>query len=94
MSTLTPAARTLRARLGAYALHSQRDVRETSARGREVFRSRFEKDVDPDGVLPIEERKRRAEAARKAHYTRMALASVRARAEKARRRTTSPAVAA
>jgi len=40
---------------------------------------RFEREVDPDGVLPPEERRRRAEHARKAYFLRLALASSKAR---------------
>jgi hypothetical protein len=40
---------------------------------------RFEREVDPDGELPIEERQRRAEHARKAYFLRLALASAKAR---------------
>lgn len=50
----------------------------TSA-GRLAAEKRFEKIVDPDGVLSHEERARQASNARKAHFQRMALASARAR---------------
>jgi hypothetical protein len=76
---MTPVERSLRARIGAYSLHAQRDARETTSAARAAFLSRFERDVDPDGVLAPDERARRAEAARKAYFTRLALASVRAR---------------
>jgi hypothetical protein len=42
--------------------------------------AKFEAEADPDGRLPDEERRRRAEHLRKAHMARMALASSRARA--------------
>lgn len=41
--------------------------------------SKFELEVDPDKVLPEAERQRRAEAAKKAYFTRLALKSVQAR---------------
>lgn len=69
----TPAQRHLAAKVGAFSLHAQRDPRETTAKARETFRKSFEKLVDPDGVLPQRERERRAEAARRAHYARIAL---------------------
>lgn len=49
---------------------------------------RWEREVDPDGVLDPAERHRRAESARKAYYTRLALRSSRSRtkAADARRR--------
>lgn len=45
---------------------------------------RFLDEVDPDRTLPEAERTRRAEAARKAFYTRLAAASVAARANRRR----------
>jgi hypothetical protein len=41
--------------------------------------SRFESEVDPDGVLTDVERIRRAEQAKKAYFTRLALKSARQR---------------
>ena len=75
----SPAERSLRARLAAYAMHAQHDTRRTSANGRAAFLARFEADVDPDGRLDPEERRRRAEHARSAYFARLALASVAAR---------------
>lgn len=46
---------------------------------RRAFRDRFERQVDPDGTLPPAERARRAEHARKAYYTRLALRSAQSR---------------
>ena len=83
---LTPQEAALRGRLGAYTMHSRHDARETTAKAREAFLSRFEREVDPDRVLPEGERRRRAEFARKAHFARLALASARARAKKAARK--------
>ncbi len=76
---LTPAQRSLRSRLAAYSLHAQRDPKETTQAARAAFLNRFEHEVDPDGSLPPAERARRAEAALRAHMTRLALASSRAR---------------
>ena len=78
-ASLSPAERSLRARLAAYAMHAQHDSRHTSAPGRAAFLARFEADVDPDGRLDPEERRRRAEHARSAYFARLALASVAAR---------------
>jgi hypothetical protein len=77
---LTPAQRTLRARLGAFSLHAQGKTNTSAARA--AYDRRWDREVDPDGVLPPEERARRAELARKAHYTRMALQSAKSRARK------------
>lgn len=56
---------------------------------REGFNGRFEKMVDPNGELPADERARRAEAAKKAHMTRLALASARSRRAKAATRAST-----
>lgn len=81
--SLTPSQRSLRARLAAYAMHARHDSRKTSANGRAAFLDRFEQQVDPQGVLPADERRRRAALARKEYFTRLALASARARSKKA-----------
>jgi hypothetical protein len=76
---LPPVERTLRARLAAHSMHAKHDARDTTANGRTAFLARFEAEVDPDGILPPEERRRRAEHARSAYFTRLALAAVKAR---------------
>jgi len=76
---LTPAERTLRARLAAHTMHAQHDARETTAAARAAFLDRFEAEVDPDGVLTPEERRRRAEHARSAYFTRLAFERAKAR---------------
>jgi hypothetical protein len=60
-------------------MHAKHDARETTANGRATFLARFEAEVDPNGTLPAEERQRRAEHARSAYFTRLALAAVQAR---------------
>ncbi len=47
--------------------------------GRKAFLERFEREVDPEGVLPPAERQRRAGHLKKAYFTKLALASSRAR---------------
>ncbi|MHB1162477.1 MAG: hypothetical protein ACYC3V_19415 [Chloroflexota bacterium] len=76
---LTPQEASLRGRLGALALHAHHNPVETTKKARETFLARFEREVDPEGVLPEAERKRRAEYARKAYSARLALKSARAR---------------
>jgi hypothetical protein len=76
------AERSLRARLAAYALHAQRDPRETTANGRAAFLARFDREVDPKGLLEPDERRRRAEQARRAYFARLSLAAVKARQAK------------
>jgi hypothetical protein len=83
----SPAERSLRARAAAYRLHSLYDSRELTANARAAFRDRFARQVDPDGVLPLAERQRRAECARKAYYA--ALAAKSAKARRLRRATKS-----
>lgn len=75
----------MRGRIGAYRLHSTHDPRITTSRARQAFLAGFEREVDPDYALPPAERHRRATAARKAHFTRLALASATSR----RRRSNS-----
>jgi hypothetical protein len=86
----SPAERSLRARVAAHALHAQRDPRETTANGRAAFLARFEREVDPDGVLEPDERRRRAEQARRAYFTRLSLAAAKARQAKRKTRAEQP----
>jgi hypothetical protein len=69
----------LRGRIGAYTMHSRYDVRETTSKARASFLARFEREVDPDRLLPKAERCRRAESARRAYFARLALLSAQAR---------------
>ena len=77
-SGLSPSQRSLRARLAAHAMHAN-DSRAVTANARKAFVERFERQVDPDCVLPVAERQRRAEHAMCAHITRLALRSAQAR---------------
>jgi hypothetical protein len=76
---LSPAERSLRARLAAHTMHARNDAGQTTVAARTAFLARFEAEVDPDGALDPEERRRRAEHARRAYFTRLALASAKAR---------------
>ena len=76
---LTPTQRSLRARIAAYSLHASHDPRETTKPARDAFLARFERDVDPDNRLSAAERRRRAEAAKRAYFTALALKSSKAR---------------
>jgi hypothetical protein len=77
---LTAEQRSLRARLAAHeSWAATEDPTARTAPAREAFLDRFERQVDPDGVLDPAERARRGESARKAHFTRLALASSKAR---------------
>jgi hypothetical protein len=80
------AKRVLRARMAAHALHARvTDPASHTAPARKAFLSRFEREVDPDGVLDPQDRARRAEHAKKAYFLRLAAASSKARAKKHRK---------
>jgi hypothetical protein len=79
-ASVSPAERTLRAQLAAHT--SWANTTDRTARtepGRRAAADRFERLVDPDGVLPADERRLRAESARKAHMKGLALKSAQAR---------------
>ena len=70
----------LRAQIAANARWANTaDRSAATAKARQAARDRFDKMVDPDGVLTPEERAKRAASARKAHMQKMALASAKAR---------------
>lgn len=80
---LTPEQRSQRARIAV--LESWANTSDPSARtkpGRDAAFAKFERQVDPDGVLSEPERKRRADAARRAHMARLAYRSAKARRQK------------
>ena len=56
------------ARQGAFAQHSLHDTRDTTRAARDAFMRRFEDQVDPDGQLDPQERRRRAEAAKRSYF--------------------------
>jgi hypothetical protein len=77
---VTPAERSLRAKMGAHA--SWANTTDRSARtapGRRAAADRWERQVDPDGTLDPAERARRADHARKAYMAGLALKSAKAR---------------
>ena len=84
---LSPTEWALRARAAAHALHAQGGT--STKAGTRAFLARFEKQVDPDGVLPVDERTRRARHALKSHMSVLALKASRAR----RRRSPTPQAA-
>lgn len=79
-----------RGRIGALHLHATHDSYETTRAGREAFMNSLERQVDPLGELPPDERRRRGEMARREHFARMAYASSKARRVKARRTSEQP----
>jgi hypothetical protein len=79
-------------RIGAHVAHSRNDPKAMTAAARSRFLARFLEEADPSGVLPEEERFRRAEHLRKVHFLRLALRSAETRARRAsslRRRSLS-----
>lgn len=77
------AKRVLRARMAAHALHARiEDPAKHTAPARSAFLSRFEREVDPEGLLTPQERARRAEHAKKAYFLSLAAKSSKARAKK------------
>jgi hypothetical protein len=74
------AQRSMNARLAALTRHAQSDAREATAPARAGLLKRFLDEVDPERVLPEDERARRAERARKVFYLRLAKKSAAARA--------------
>jgi hypothetical protein len=82
---LTPNQRILRARIAAHASWAKETDRTARTEpGRKALMDRFEREVDPEGKLPPAERAKRAENARKAYYTALALKSAKARAKRAK----------
>jgi hypothetical protein len=85
MSARNANERALIGRLAAYERWAQTSDRAAAtAAARKAFADRFERQVDPDGVLPPAERARRAESARKAYFSRLALKSAQARRAKSK----------
>ena len=82
---LSPSERSLRARMAAHALHSKYSGAEITSEARKAgpgADAYWLREVDPDNVLDPAERQRRAGHAKKAHFTRLALASAIARRRK------------
>lgn len=75
-----PTTRQLAAKVAAHASWAGTGDRTArTANARAALQARFETEVDPHGLLDPEERTRRAEHARSAYYTRLALKSHAAR---------------
>jgi len=76
----TSSDRSLAARVAAHTRWSQcTDPSAATEPARRALLDKFERQVDPDGTLPLADRARRAEHARKAYFTGLALKSARAR---------------
>lgn len=79
MPAHSPTQRALAARIAAHSKWANTDPVAGTAAARAAFLDRFEREVDPLKLLDPAERHRRAEHARKAYFTRLALASAKAR---------------
>lgn len=74
------AERSLAGRIGAHASWANTEDRTArTAPGRSKFDQRFERQVDPDGVLPENVRAERAASAKSAYFAQLALKSAAAR---------------
>jgi hypothetical protein len=81
--TESPTERRLRAHAAAHTRWAKTDDRRAAlAPARKGLRAKFEREVDPDGVLPPDELARRADSAEKAYYLRLAAAGLAARRRK------------
>lgn len=63
----------------SWAKTKNRSARTAAAR--EAMMAKFEKQVDPDGVLSDSARAQMAESAKKAHYRRLAMKSAKVRSK-------------
>ena len=79
-SNLSSADRATISRIGAHESWARTvDRTARTAPARAALLARFEREADPDGLLPPDERARRAGHLRKAYYLRLALKSAQVR---------------
>lgn len=76
----TDSSRSLNGRIAALSMWAQTsDWSARSLPGRQAAWDRFERQVDPNNELPEPERLKRADAARRAHFSRLAKRSAEVR---------------
>lgn len=81
--TLSPEQRRLRALNAIHTRWANTADRTAATRpGRDAFMARFEREVDPEGLLDPAERAFRAEHAKKAYFARLSYEAAKARREK------------
>jgi hypothetical protein len=86
MAASQPEVRSMVARIAANSRWAREFHRkEATAAARRGFYRRFEREVDPDGVLEPEEREKRIANAVTAYFTRLALKSAEARRRNGRK---------
>lgn len=78
-TSLTPEQRSQRARLAALTRWSREDPTAAVHKMQNGIQAKYERQVDPEGVLPDAERMRRADAARKADLAARSFRSSRTR---------------
>lgn len=78
-SHMLPEQRQLRARIAANAMHARHDSRSVTRSARKAFLDRFDREVDPNEMLPPQERARRADQARRSYFGALALKSAQVR---------------
>jgi hypothetical protein len=78
--TIDRASMAARGRIGGYATAARNDSRELTQPARQAFEERFYEGIPLE--LPVEERDRRARAARREYFARLAFASVQSRSKK------------
>lgn len=78
----TPEQKSLAGRIAAHSKWAKADPVAGTAAARKAALDRFEREVDPDGTLDPAERARRAEHARKAYFSQLALKSAKARSRR------------
>jgi hypothetical protein len=74
--------KSVRHQAAAHSMHSMHDARKTTEAARKANAERFERQVDPDRVLPPAERARRAAHAERAYMLQLAYKSAKSRAER------------
>jgi hypothetical protein len=65
----------LMGRIGAFRLHATHSAKDTTKAARAAVLAKFEREVDPEGVLESADRAARAAAARKVYMLRMSMKS-------------------
>lgn len=75
----TPSRAVMRGKVGGLTTVLRYGANRIAARARDGLWARFEREADPDGVLPPHERHRRAKLVERGYYAALTLKSVKAR---------------
>jgi len=86
MASLTASQRRARGQIGGLVAASHGSLDANLVKGRAAFAARFEREVDPERLLPMAERERRAELAKRAYFVGLAFRSSVARSRRSERR--------